>query len=157
MTAALGNTHWRDNFKAIGDPWTTYTPTLTATTTNPTLGTGSVSTGRYMAAGKLIIAQYKIAFGTSGTAAGSGSYLIALPVAPSGFASNAVIGNGICVDSSANGLGPVILRVNGVGSTLTMQFPATWPGGTATTVTHVNLVPWAASDEIWGSVVYEAA
>jgi hypothetical protein len=157
VTAAQMNARIRDNFKAIGDPWTAYTPVLTATTTNPTLGTGSSQLGRYVAAGKWITYQYRITFGTSGTAAGSGTYLISLPVAPATPVSNAYVGTGFCFDSSANGMGPVWLQVNGVASTLVMQFPATWPGGTLTSVNHVNLYPWAASDFITGTVTYEAA
>jgi hypothetical protein len=38
VTAAIMNTHVRDNFKAIGDPMTAYTPTLT----NITLGNGTM-------------------------------------------------------------------------------------------------------------------
>lgn len=157
LTAALLNTHVRDNLKAIGDAWTTYTPALTATTTNPTLGTGSSAEGRYVSAGKLIIVHYRIAFGTSGTAAGSGTYLISLPVAPSTAWTNRHIGSGMAFDSSANAMMPLVVRVNGTASTVVMQFPATWPGGTASNVTHSNLFAWAASDEFHGTLTYEAA
>jgi hypothetical protein len=64
-----------------GLPWTTFTPALTAVTTNPTLGTGSVQNGRYVQAGKLIRGHGFIRFGTAGTAAGSGTYSVSLPVA----------------------------------------------------------------------------
>lgn len=157
VTAALLNTHLRDNLKALGDPWATWTPALTATTTNPTLGTGSSATGRYVSVGKTTIAQFRIIFGTSGVVVGSGTYLISLPVAPAASVSNQLVGIGQCVDASANGLGPTWLRVNGTASQVVMSFPATWPGGALTNVTHVNLFAWAASDEIWGQAIYEAA
>ena len=58
----------------------TYTPTLTATTTNPTLGTGSVQMGRYWETTDKVEGEIYIKFGTSGAAAGSGSYRLLLPV-----------------------------------------------------------------------------
>lgn len=55
-----------------------YTPTLTAAT-NPTLGAGSQQLGRYTVNGDVMEVQAFIAFGTSGSNVGSGSYLISLP------------------------------------------------------------------------------
>jgi hypothetical protein len=57
-----------------------YTPTLTATTTNPTLGSGSGTIGRYtLRNGIWCDVRFTIKFGSSGAAAGSGQYLISLP------------------------------------------------------------------------------
>lgn len=65
--------------------WETWTPTLTASTTNPTLGSGAVQAGRYQRIGNGMVAfSATIIFGTSGVAAGSGLYTISLPVAPVG-------------------------------------------------------------------------
>lgn len=62
----------------------TYTSTLTAVTTNPTLGSGGSASGRYtLFGGKFCTLRGSIVFGTSGTNAGSGQYLIALPLAAS--------------------------------------------------------------------------
>lgn len=60
---------------------TAYTPALTATTTNPTLGTGGSVSGYYTRNGQLVTGVARIEFGTSGTNAGSGFYLVSLPVA----------------------------------------------------------------------------
>src|SRR5688572_17632849 len=89
---------------------TSYTPALTASTTNPTLGTGSGQQGRYYRdpITGLVWGQARIAFGTSGTNAGSGTYRISLPTAVdnlsgSGVSGNAdVMGFGIVRDSSAS-------------------------------------------------------
>lgn len=45
VTASIGNTHWRDNFKAIGDAWTAYTPTWKsgAGGTDILIGNGTLS------------------------------------------------------------------------------------------------------------------
>lgn len=78
---------------------TSYTPTLTATTTPPTLGTGSTVSGRYVQLGKLVWFQALIVFGTSASA-GSGIYSISYPVAADG--SNFPIGSGWLVDSNTS-------------------------------------------------------
>jgi hypothetical protein len=58
--------------------WTAYTPQLTATTTNPSLGNGT-ATGRYAQIGKLVYFWAQITFGST-TTRGSGSYQVSLPV-----------------------------------------------------------------------------
>lgn len=77
-TAATLNTHIRDNFKAIGDPWTSYTPAWTSNSVNPTLGNGTIS-GAYLLAGKLVIGKIKLTLGST-SSVGSGSYRWSLPV-----------------------------------------------------------------------------
>lgn len=58
--------------------WATYTPTWSASTP-PTIGNGTI-TGRWTQAGKLVSVYLRIVAGTT-TTAGSGIYLIGLPVA----------------------------------------------------------------------------
>src|SRR5688572_28327966 len=83
-TAALLNLQLRDNLKAIGDPWTAYTPTWTGTGTNPAIVNGTIG-GRYLQAGKLVIGNFQIVMGSS-TTFGTGSWLVGLPVpAAAGF------------------------------------------------------------------------
>lgn len=64
-------TIWRSNSQ------TSYSPALTASTTNPNIGSGSVL-GTYSIIGKNMIGQFYVTFG-SGSTAGSGSYQISLP------------------------------------------------------------------------------
>jgi hypothetical protein len=61
-------------------PWTTYVPTLFGSTTNPTIGNGSI-TGRYMNVGATIFGEIRILAGTSGFNRGSGNYSVSLPSA----------------------------------------------------------------------------
>jgi len=96
-TAAFWNTYSRDNFKAIGDAWGSYTPAWTATTTNPVIGNGTI-TGNYIAAGKLIIGRFRIQAGST-TTYGSGAYLISLPVSANSGLSEAAAGTADCYDS----------------------------------------------------------
>lgn len=77
-TAALLNQQIRDPLKAIGDAWTSYTPTWTASTTNPTIGNGTL-TGAYIQAGKLVIFRIRIVLGSTSTR-GSGEYRFGYPV-----------------------------------------------------------------------------
>lgn len=64
----------------IGGVWTTYTPTWTAATTNPTIGNGTL-TGRYVVIGKVCHAMVYVLAGTT-TNAGSGAYSFTYPIAP---------------------------------------------------------------------------
>ena len=56
-----------------------YTPTLTGSGANPTLGTGSVASIEAHFNGDFYLAYFNITFGTSGAAAGTGTYQIDLP------------------------------------------------------------------------------
>ena len=62
--------------------YTTYTPTLTGSTTDPTLGSGSSVSGFYKRLGRWVRGKAVITFGTSGVVAGSGDYGLLLPVQP---------------------------------------------------------------------------
>jgi hypothetical protein len=59
-------------------PWTTYTPTLFGSTTNPVIGNGIVS-GRYMSVGATVFGEIRILAGTSGFTRGLGAYSVSLP------------------------------------------------------------------------------
>jgi hypothetical protein len=58
--------------------WQTYTPTWTATTTNPTLGNGTL-TGAYKQIGKTVFVRVKLSWGST-TTGGSGDWRFSLPV-----------------------------------------------------------------------------
>ncbi|MFJ9315765.1 hypothetical protein ACIRN4_16365 [Pimelobacter simplex] len=77
LNASELNQYVRDNFKAIGDPWTAYTPTWTASTTSPVLNNGTIS-GRYVLAGKWLMFRINITMGST-TTFGSGAYAVSLP------------------------------------------------------------------------------
>jgi hypothetical protein len=83
-------------------PWTTYTPVLTASVTNPTIGNGSI-TGRYTYTGATIYGEIRIIAGVTGFNRGEGVYTISLP-------SNGVIEN-------YQPVGQVVMRDEGPGVT----------------------------------------
>jgi hypothetical protein len=115
----------------------TYTPTLTASTTNPTLGSSGIAEGRYtLWNGKWCTIRGTIRFGTSGANAGSGQYLIALPFTSSSQISNGVSTCGSGVVRSAGSLAPVtyycttsattMAGIISTGNNLTSGTPGVW-------------------------------
>lgn len=80
LTAAQLNAQLRDNMKAIGDPWTSYTPTWTTTGTAPTLGNGTWD-AKYCLPGKLAHFAIVLTWGST-TNGGSGQWKISLPFTP---------------------------------------------------------------------------
>ncbi|MCZ0207893.1 hypothetical protein OZK63_21000 [Streptomyces sp. UMAF16] len=90
VSAALMNQEIRDQWNTVLGAWTTYTPTWTASTTNPSLGNGTIS-GRYMKIGRTVLCSINTITGSS-TTYGSGSYNWSLP-APSASTGISVVGH----------------------------------------------------------------
>lgn len=157
VTAALLNTHVRDNLKAVGDPWTTYTPTWTAATTNPTIGNGTIA-GRYMAAGKYITFEIQIVMGST-TTYGAGAYSLTLPVAPQTSAAKHPF-LGTLWDASGGSVVTSAWPIAGLisaGSTVEL---AGWPataGNSFRVVNATNVITLADGDRITLTGTYEAA
>jgi hypothetical protein len=133
----------------------TFGPSLTATTTNPTLGSGSVQAGWYtFLPGPSVAFTFFIQFGTSGAAAGSGQYLIPLPVTAatvSGFGSNQpAMGAGSMRDNSAGSIQSATTYVPGSN----LAVCALLSDNTGGTVGNATPWTWAASDYIAGSILY---
>lgn len=78
VTSTKMNQQVRDNFKAIGDPWQSYTPQWLASTTNPAIVNGTIA-GNYMQAGKLVLFRIRLVMGST-TTYGTGVYSFTLPV-----------------------------------------------------------------------------
>jgi len=81
VTAAQLNLEVRDALTGLQAAWTAYTPAWTATTTNPTIGNGTI-TGAYLQMGKTIVGMWAKVVAGSTTTFGSGFYSLSLPVAP---------------------------------------------------------------------------
>lgn len=140
-------------WEAVASSRISYTPSLTATTTNPTLGTGSSRLGYYSyLPGNLIFYTFGILFGTSGSNAGSGQYLIDLPVAAS-----AALGSSI-----QPAMGPAMLRDNSSSNITdgTCYIPASNLTSLSVLVSGASIVnsttpwTWAAQDYLAGSITY---
>lgn len=143
-----------------GFSYQNFTPSLSVLSgTPPTLGTGSTAVSRFAQLGKMVHYYGKILFGSSGAAAGSGVYLISLPVNAAGAIAIAQFnaatmlagptGNtylGICDIRAANGLGFFGVLYG------TPTVPISLVGGPA------NPFSWGGNgDEITWDFNYEAA
>ncbi len=93
VSASIMNTHVRDNFKAIGDAWASYTPTLS----NWTLVNGTL-TGKYLQAGKLVIGKLTYTVGSTDTK--SGGPVFSLPVTKAADTGGMCIGEAFLNDIS---------------------------------------------------------
>ena len=148
LTAATLNT--------IGAVAESYTPALTAVTTNPTLGTGSFAGARYQLIQKRAFVEGAIYFGSSGAAAGSGNYRINVPSAVSILSANSPIGYGVFYDSSAGFITyPLVCWYV---SATTFQM-AMFGGGYSAGAILSNTVPVVPgnSDQIRFTLCYEVA
>lgn len=128
----------------------TFTPTLTATTTNPTLGSGSTSTGRYtLRNGIWCDVVFTIKFGSSGAAAGSGQYLIAAPFTAANDISVGVAACGAAYlrDDSSGAIKNAMTYISPNFSTISLV-------ADNTTVTNSSAWTWANLDSISGSISY---
>jgi hypothetical protein len=156
LTAAQLNAELRDALLAafpLGvDAWTSYAPALTASTTNPTLGSGSTVFGKYNRIGRTIIGRAKVIFGTSGTAAGTGLYRISLPVAPAAQSSTGMCAYGMLWDNSASDISISVgyIPANTANQWIEMQVETN-------PVQATTPWAWAASDSLEFQFTYEAA
>ena len=137
---------------SIGAAWESYTPALTATITNPTLGTGSTAQGAYTRINKLVIGMAYFAFGSSGTNAGSGDYSVSLPI--TSVASSALNRGFTWLYDASAATGWA--AVNQISTTTTLiMYKAT--GDATIAIGSANPFAWAANDQIRVQFIYEAA
>lgn len=144
LTAAQLNTYLRDNFKAIGDAWTSYSPSLT----NWAIGNGTL-TGDYMQVGKLVFGKIALTLGSTSTM--SGNCVISLPVTKLADAGTATsFGSGLATDTSS---GAVNCLVVAHATTTSMRFYTPTSGLVAGSVPWT----WANTDVLTADFMYEAA
>ena len=128
----------------------TYTPVLTATTTNPDIGTGPTLVGLIWVSGQRVDVWFEIVFGES-PSVGSGNYEISLP-ALYPFASNNVnfaIGQGRILDQSASDETTTIIVANTVDNRVQLRSTEN-----SAPVTHAAPYTLAESDIINGHFSY---
>jgi len=133
-----------------GTEFSTYTPALTATSSNPTLGSGSTAQGRYYRYGRMVHVEVVIRFGTSGVAVGSGFYEVSLPVLARLQTVGRRTGSAYLYDSSNDYQdGGCFIDVN-VQNRVRLSM-------NGTVVTPTTPMTFGASDELGFSIDYEAA
>lgn len=146
-----------DHDHAIGVGWTSYTPQLQASTTNPTTGTGGTRAGRYIQVGKMVTYQFFFQFGTSGMNAGAGIYRLVLPVTATRttLGGNFTAGTVRLYDNDLNKNISLNFFVHDADTYIRMAWHAHNDG--ANDVSATSPWTWAASDIITGTIIYEAA
>lgn len=154
LTAAQLNAQVRDNFNAIGDPGTAFTPTWTATTTNPAIGNGTLA-GGYNVAGKRLWIWMRIVMGST-TTYGSGAYQLALPAGLTPVTGRWRL-NGVMRDESAPGFFEVIGVCSLTGTNIALLTPATTAGNAYRSVGPTVPFTFANTDEIFISGELELA
>lgn len=135
----------------LGQYGSAWVPTLRATTTNPTLGTGATQLSHIYLNGNHVTLWFQVTFGTTGVVAGSGNYSIALPAAYPAMAGHLDVTIGVMrlVDSSASTVKLAIPTLNLAAQEFTFRTT-----DTAVVVTNAAPWTWAASDVIAGQVSY---
>lgn len=137
-----------------------YNPELTATTTSPNLGADGTAVGAYHRAGHLITGWARFQFSGTGVSAGSGVYLVSLPLAAdTSLLTNAttvttgdIVGHGYVRDSgtSANNQ-KVLAQLADTASLVRLYREAT-----AGAVTDATPFTWATGDGLAVQFAYIA-
>jgi len=144
--------------KIKADAWTSYTPTWTAISTNPSLGNGTL-TGHYIQLGKIVFFRIKLTFGST-TTAGNGSWSLTLPTNHA-HPDYSPIGDIVLLDSSevAFSIGTAMTTISalGGGADKFVSYYQTASGTNASSVGSSNPFAWANNDTYSITGTYEAA
>ncbi len=150
--SGTGAIQLRSNLKLVDGTspdgaWTSYTPTWTASVTNPVLGNGTID-GRYKQVGKIVHFYINILMGST-TTFGAGDWRVSLPVtAQNNFN---VIANAMYLDNTIQWYeGSAFNAFTGSTTTLTMYY-------TNTTVSNISPFNWASGDYLVITGAYEAS
>jgi hypothetical protein len=148
----------------IGGAWAAYTPVLTATTTSPNIGSTGTIVGRYTQIGKTVHFEVQVQVSGTGITAGSGNYMISLPVAAqaTGITANAFkfVGNTNVYQSSGtiNFLGMTQLNQSTTFQVVLWTLTTLSSGGVlALGVWGSGVVPIATGNILTITGTYEAA
>jgi len=155
--ASTLNVHIRDNFKAIGDPWTAYGSgaSWTSSGTAPSLGNGTWN-GKYIQPGKFVRFRIVLTMGST-TTYGTGTYSLALPVAAASDIGKLLITNGNAFDSSATADFMCAGFILNSATTIVLRTLPTTAGNALVALTNTVPFTFANADSITISGAYEAA
>lgn len=141
----------------------TWTPQLTAITTDPVLGTGGVIKGYYYKIFDQVWAWGEFRFGATGASFGSGIWTVTVPFPIDTLAGNGanpltigewpVIGEGVCWDNSATNGQPLLVMAR---SSTQVSFGTRFNALTGREVLSTSPMTWAASDGITWNMRYKA-
>jgi hypothetical protein len=151
VTAAMMNEQIRDPVNDLLAPWTAYTPTWTAPTTNPVLGNGTII-GKHRKIGRLVNFQIDLVMGST-TTYGSGAWSLTLP-----FAAAASSGSRIGVAQALGGSrfgGQIVISPSATATS--PFFPASSSVSNLSSVAATTPFAWASGNELRITGCYESA
>lgn len=131
-----------------------FTPTLYASTSNPTIGTGATQYGRFSLNGKMCHYVFRLGFGSSMNA-GSGTYRVSLPInagSPGGLNLDRSYGTGFLYDATGSQR-VALLRI--VSDQFADRLFDMFTVNDYASVTEAAPFAWAQNDEIAGEIIYE--
>jgi hypothetical protein len=144
-----------DQLNGIGEAYTSFTPAWTATTTNPVIGNGAL-TGAFTRVNKLVFARYTLVTGST-TTFGSGDYRFSFPVTANNLGNfSAIFSSCFMYDSNVGQMYSATASMVNSGTVFRLN---TFPNSTQNVTVFGPTTPFtlAANDEIYISIVYEAA
>ena len=130
--------------------WQSYTVSWTATTTNPSIGNGTL-TGRYTQIGKTIMGNILLICGST-TTFGSGYWIFSLPKV-SASSNTPYLGNFAILDFGTGFYVGAIIIETGIGTFITTMRDGDGYGAFSSTLPHV----WAVNDKLQIAFTYETA
>lgn len=142
-SAATLNTHIRDNLKAIGDPWTSYAPTVGGMT----VGNATVTAG-YVSTGKLTHFWIKLVFGSTSAMGASPTFTLPVNAPARTVGARVLMFDTSAAAASAYKVGAAF---NSNTSSLLIRDDA------SAAITSTTPFTWATGDEIVINGTYEAS
>ncbi len=154
VVAAMMNEQVRDNLKAISDPWTAYTPTLSGT--GWAVGNGTLS-GGYWQVGKRVDFRIDFLFGSTTTKGASASPVLTLPVTMKSGSEAAIFNAGLWVKASSLYFGFAHIDTTTYGAVSVYLQNTSGTASLFNQVTSTTPASWTTNDIISVHGTYEAA
>lgn len=153
LAAAFWNAEVRDALIGIQAAWTTFTPTWGATTTNPTIGNGTLA-GRWLRIGKTARIWYQITIGST-TTFGSGIWVLNTPAPMLNVRWGRATGDAF--DSSASASFVIYAASQGNTTQVQLQAPAAAANAAVVGVSPTVPMTWATGDVLTIEIDVELA
>lgn len=152
VTAAELNAEIRDQFNTMFAAWTAYTPTWTASTTNPVINNGTLL-GRYIKIGRTVHCHGEMIAGST-TTYGTGGWSFDLPF-PAAAAVGNRVGHAHALGGTPRAAGNVIVAAGA--STFSPFVPASTSVSFLSQATATIPFTWASTNQLRMSLTYEAS
>lgn len=147
-----------------GGTWSSYTPTWTATSGTPNVGSTGSLTGSYTQTGKTVMFRVNLVLGGSGISVGTGTWAFSLPVAhvapPSGIGQHGILLGGYYEDLASRAYSSPGGRLKASSTTafeITYSLDNSSQVGSANVFGATSPFAWATGDYFSVYGTYQAA